>query len=240
MRGLSAAEVLAVWERGCGKRPVQRALELYSAACPDESRESLAQRSVGQRDAALLDLREATLGARVQSVMECPSCGEKLELSFNTNDLRAEASSGTQEIFLEHGGYELRLRAPNSLDLAAALESAPEHGADALFHQCLISAARGGNETGELPAEIVELGEAKMAEADPQANVQLAVSCSFCGHRWAVLFDIASFFWTEIEWWAARLLGEVHELASAYGWPERDILALSPARREAYLEAVRS
>ena len=29
---------------------------------------------------------------------------------------------------------------------------------------------------------------------------------------------------------------EVHALASAYHWHERDILALSPVRRQAYLE----
>jgi hypothetical protein len=30
---------------------------------------------------------------------------------------------------------------------------------------------------------------------------------------------------------------EVHELASAYGWAERDILEMSPHRRHFYLEA---
>ena len=39
--------------------------------------------------------------------------------------------------------------------------------------------------------------------------------------------------------WAVRLLGEVHELASAYGWREHDVLALSPWRRQAYLQMVR-
>jgi hypothetical protein len=35
-------------------------------------------------------------------------------------------------------------------------------------------------------------------------------------------------------------LRDVHELASAYGWRESEILALSPQRRQAYLELVRA
>jgi hypothetical protein len=34
------------------------------------------------------------------------------------------------------------------------------------------------------------------------------------------------------------LLTEVHRLAQAYGWREAEILALSEARRHAYLELV--
>jgi hypothetical protein len=53
-----------------------------------------------------------------------------------------------------------------------------------------------------------------------------------------MIFDIASFFWTEIAAEAKRLLGEVHILASAYGWREADILSLNPLRRRFYLEAI--
>jgi hypothetical protein len=55
-------------------------------------------------------------------------------------------------------------------------------------------------------------------------------------HSWDVLFDIVSFFWAEIGAWAQRLLREVHALASAYGWREADILALSAWRRRQYLD----
>jgi hypothetical protein len=36
------------------------------------------------------------------------------------------------------------------------------------------------------------------------------------------------------------VLREVHILASAYGWREDDILAMSPARRRIYLEMLRA
>jgi len=78
----------------------------------------------------------------------------------------------------------------------------------------------------------------RMAAADPQGDVELALTCPACGHAWPAAFDIASFFWTEVDAWARVLLHEIHALASAYGWREVDILALTPWRRRAYLELI--
>ena len=78
----------------------------------------------------------------------------------------------------------------------------------------------------------------QMALADPQADVQLNLSCPACNHHWQSVFDIVSFFWSEIHAWAQRTLREIHALASAYGWREADILALSPRRRQLYLEMI--
>jgi hypothetical protein len=77
-----------------------------------------------------------------------------------------------------------------------------------------------------------------MAKADPLADIQLALSCPFCGLGWKAAFDIVSFLWREIESLAGRLLRDVHTLAFAYGWHERDILALSPMRRQFYLALI--
>ncbi|MEA1978379.1 MAG: phage baseplate protein, partial [Chloroflexota bacterium] len=66
----------------------------------------------------------------------------------------------------------------------------------------------------------------------------MTLTCPECSHQWEVLFDIASFLWTEINNWAERTLRTVHQLASAYGWAEREILNLSPVRRQLYLGMV--
>ena len=39
--------------------------------------------------------------------------------------------------------------------------------------------------------------------------------------------------------WARRTLRDVHVLARAYGWREADVLALSPTRRQIYVELSR-
>ncbi len=77
-----------------------------------------------------------------------------------------------------------------------------------------------------------------MNRADPQADVQLNLSCPSCNHNWQMVFDIVSFFWSEIHTWAQQMLREVHILASAYGWYEADILVMSPSRRQFYLQMV--
>ena len=91
---------------------------------------------------------------------------------------------------------------------------------------------------GELPDEVIDLIAARIAETDPQGDVQIAMRCPQCGHDWHASFDIGPFFWSEIHTWAQRLLREVHILASAYGWREMDILMMSPRRREFYLSCI--
>jgi hypothetical protein len=77
-----------------------------------------------------------------------------------------------------------------------------------------------------------------MGQADPLADLTLLATCPACGHNWRILFDIVSYFWDEIQAWGGRLMREVHTLASAYGWRETDILAMSAWRRQRYLEMI--
>jgi hypothetical protein len=245
MRALSAPELLDVWERGRAQGPVQRALTVLGAACPDVSPEALAQLAIGQRDGRLLTLREWAFGSQMTGLSICPNCGQRLELAFDVADVRmvsepASAPSGT-ELLLTNEGYEVRFRLPNSLDLQAVsgCEDATE-ARQRLLQRCILAVHSNGDgwATGDLPAEVLEELMARMAEADPQADVQVALSCPACEHEWLAMLDIPSFFWTEIEAWTHRTLGQVHALASAYGWREADILAMSPWRRERYLEMV--
>jgi hypothetical protein len=77
-----------------------------------------------------------------------------------------------------------------------------------------------------------------MEQADPQANIRLSLTCPACSHQWHGTFDIVTYFWNEINAWAQGVLRDVHMLAATYGWRESDILALSPWRRQFYLEMV--
>jgi hypothetical protein len=92
--------------------------------------------------------------------------------------------------------------------------------------------------TEQLPDSVIDSVVEHMAQVDAQADVQLALTCPVCDQQWQATFDIAAFFWSEINAWAHRILHEVHTLASAYGWREADILAISPGRRQIYLDMV--
>lgn len=243
MRGLSTANLLDIWEQGMVQSPIQQALLLLAAACPEKTLEELAQLSLGQRDALLLQLREQTFGGQLTSVATCPACSERSELNFNIIDIRAAPGQAPFErLSLSLNGYDIEFHLPNSLDVAAiANQSDPVTARFSLLKQCLEQIHHQGQEQSleQLPTSIIEAVETRMAEADPQADIQLDLQCPVCQHVWQVAFDIVSFFWSEIHTWAQRTFYEVHLLASAYGWREADILALSAQRRYLYLEMIR-
>jgi hypothetical protein len=248
MRALSASELLEVWERGSAQVPVERALTLLGAACDDQTPQALARLSIGRRDALLFTLRERTFGPHLNGLADCPGCGAVLETHLNASDLRVEPKGGpradlgeaAETLTLAVAGCEVSFRLPHSLDLLAVADGGRTNDASArtlLIERCLVAAERDGErlDAGRLPPPVIEAMTRRMAEADPQAEVQFALACPECGAHWHSLFDIESFFWAEINAWAHRTVGEVHVLASAYGWHEADILNMSAWRRQCYL-----
>ena len=241
MRPLSAHDLLRVWEVGEDQHPLDRALTLLAAACPEQTWDELAALNIGQRDARLLTLRERSSGPRLNSLAECPRCAERLEFDVEVADLRVAAEPDAEEEARElvTDGLVLRFRLPNSRDLAAVLGCQDVAAARSLLVQrCVLEASRDGASVvgSGLPAEAIAKLAERMAECDPQAEVLLDFRCPVCGHGWQALFDIVAFFWDEIAARAKRLLREVHTLARAYGWREADILSMSARRRRFYLE----
>ncbi len=240
MRELTPSGLLAAWEQGQGHGPTVRALALLAAASPEAAWEDLGALPLGERDRRLLELREGALGRRIESVARCPGCGEPLDLSLDTRDLRA-GSAAAAEGELSENGLALRFRLPNSLDLLAAERCAGvEEARRLLAERCVVEARResGPVAAADLTEENVAALSAALAEADPGAELLLELRCPACESGWWELLDVATFVWTEVEVQARRLLREVHALARAYGWREADVLALSPRRRRLYLEMV--
>jgi uncharacterized protein (UPF0212 family) len=244
MRALSASELLGVWERGRDLPSVQQAMVLLASACPEISPDSLARLSIGQRDGFLFTLREWAFGPNLVGMATCPECGDRLELNFDLADVRAtpeNESEPDEEFSIAVSDYEVRFRLINTQDLIAIND-----GRDVVFARqmlicrCILAVHYRGEESSldQLSLDVVNEVVERMELLDPQADVQLALTCPSCGHQWEAAFDIVSFFWTEIESWVRRILREVHTLARAYGWRESDILAMSPQRRQLYLELV--
>ena len=251
MHVLTARELLTVWEQGRLLSPLRQALLLLQAACPEASYEQLARLPVGQRDACLLALREGMFGPALVSRADCPACADPLELALNSGDLRVgseEYSGGgpgdradhSAVFSLSQSGYEVTVRLPNSLDLVSLEGGGAVTSPRDLLERCVLTASRAGVAipAGQLPDDVLDAASERMAQADPQADVQVELNCPSCGHRWQVVLDIVAYFWSEIETWAIRVLREVHLLASAYGWREADILSMSSLRRQIYLELI--
>jgi hypothetical protein len=237
MRAPSAAEALSAWERGSERGQVERSLELFALARPGVPLEELADVSLGERDGALIDLREAMFGPEVTGRLSCTRCGEMQEINLDLGAMRV-TGSGADAFDLAVDDYALRLRLLSSRDMLAAAAEAGEARRALLLESCVLSATHNGGaaEARDLPAAVVDGIAGALGRADPQADLQLTVRCETCGHATRMAFDISSFLWEEVDAWTGRLLREIHALASLYGWSERDILALSPARRRRYME----
>ena len=119
MRAFPAAELLDVWERGLAQSPAQRALTLLVAACRDAPIETLAQFSVGERDACLLAFREETFGSRLGSLTQCPACAEEVELQIETSDLYVAKPEAEALLCVEMADHAIEFRLPTSLDVAS-------------------------------------------------------------------------------------------------------------------------
>ena len=228
MRILEPAELLAVWERGYAQQPVERALTLLAAALPELAAADLVAMPIGRRDAAILALRERNFGGRFTGVTSCPACGEKVECDFTAEHVRFDPSDGALQI--ESEGRSIPFRLPDSSDLLAVAAAAEADPRSLILRRCL-----GGIDVDEPTARAIS---ERMEQADPQAFVQLAIACPACHGVFRRTFDIVSYVWGEIASWAARIVREVDALARTYGWREADILAMTPWRRQLYLELV--
>jgi len=236
---LGTAHALALWEQGRARHAVDRALLLLGAVRPGTPWDELADLPVGRRDAALLALRRASFGTRLEVATGCVACGETLAF-----ELDLAAFGGVEGVKDDDGGddgdglvqaaaIELdgrRYRRPTSRDLAAI---AHETDAEAARRQLL---KRCGLDDAAAQPETLTRVEAALAAADAAADITLALRCEACGTRFEADFDIAALLWQDIEAAARRALLDVDLLARAYGWSEREVLALSDTRRAAYVE----
>ncbi len=242
MRPLSASELLELWERGKNRCPAHQAVLLLLAACPEMSEKAVLELSIGQRDKSLLTLRELIFGPQIIGLAACPSCGENVELSFNAGDIiLGSETCCKEELVINLDNFEVKFRLPNCRDLLCTTSCKDiSDSLQQLTERCFLEARHEGKEISAktLPEYVVEAASNRMGELDPGADILLELTCPSCTHSWHAPFDIISYLWAEINNWAYRTLNEVHIIASAYGWKETDILAMSPWRRQLYLEMI--
>ena len=236
---MDAHALLLCWERGRRRHTLDRALLLHAAAAPDADAESLADRPLGERNAALLRLRRALFGDELASCLECPACGERLEFSLSAATLAGRAPSSATHVWVD--GWHVRM--PTTRDLASVAGEADDAAASGMLLDRLIDddAAAVARLTSVRSdrvsaAPLAERIAEALDAADPCLDISIDVTCLDCAHEWNAPLDVVDFVWREIELRARRLLDEVHVLASAYGWTEADILRMSDARRDAYVE----
>jgi hypothetical protein len=228
VRTINAASLLAAWEAAASLPISRRPTVLLASVLPERSADEWAERPLGERDNALLRLRESLFGSRLDTIGYCVKCGETMEAQLRTGDLRM-LFAGADFFDYQAGSSTVRFRVPSDADLTAALES--QDPRRMLLQRCVPS-------FDQLDPTVINHIIAAMAECDPQADVQIQLSCPACGEPQSLSFDIGSYLWSDLSDWARRLLADVHALASAYGWSEADILGMSAFRRRLYLQMI--
>ncbi|GII90575.1 hypothetical protein [Sinosporangium siamense] len=91
-----------------------------------------------------------------------------------------------------------------------------------------------------VPPSLARAVAEEMERADPMAETRVAVTCDQCGESFEGRFDLVEHLWSHLAMFRVRLLAEVHEIASAYGWSEADILAIPQTRRQSYIDLIRA
>ena len=223
-RRLEPSDLVRIWEAGAPLHPIDRALLMLGSA-------EAARLPLGTRDAQLLRTRAAMLGDRLEATDACPECGERVDVSLSCEVL-AGAEPAPESWTVEHGDLRITVRPLDSADAAAAVTAADAEA------ELLARAVVTVEPDGPLPPDAVAAVAASLSERDAGAELLIDLTCPACAVRWQRVLDVAGFVWTELEARAQRLLGDVHALASAYGWTEDEVLALGDARRAAYLAMV--
>jgi hypothetical protein len=242
MRALNGEEMLMAWER-CRERPAQEsALVLLSLAQPERPVEELDLLPLAERNAQLLELRSMTLGRPMEGFAVCPECGAQLEFAMDARKLARGLHASAVEA--SEGG--LMMRPANTRDLLASLEAGDAVHAQSILLARTLGFEEMSEECG--PQEWLERLSDSLPEAEPSAllerfdrlnasaEIRVQLQCAACQSNPMLDLDIARFLVREIAAAARRLMAEIHELASAYGWSERSIASMSGARRAAYLE----
>lgn len=224
MQPFTAAQLLDVWETGRSRPPLAFGVLLLILAYPDIEAASL---PFGRFNARLLLLHQHLFGAALESTVSCPQCAEQIEFTVDVADLGIHDEVALPDsIRIEDEVLTLRL--PTVGDVLAA-----GGDADQLFGRIVTT----GDATHASAAAQTVAAE-QLQALDPLISIVFRLSCPECGHEWEAPLDAAAFVSREIDHWAQRLLHTVHRLASAYGWSERDILAMSAWRRAYYMELV--
>ena len=230
--------VLALWERGLGHAGWARGDALLQAAD-----EGTAPRTLGERTVGLLKLHAALFGPEIELLSHCPSCDSVAHFTSDCDalieHLPAAASAEAQCLEVEDVAIEFRL--PAIADLTAASIADTDEGfARRVIDRCVLTCTRDGETVpiSALPDLVLDALSRRMETLDPGAAVLFALDCPQCAAHWSAPLDVGELVWQKVQVSAERLLLDVDALARAYGWTERDVLNLSPARRAAYLQIV--
>lgn len=190
---LDERKLLEVWDRvALLARPGKEVAIL--SAITGESAERCARLPVGTRDRTLMQLHDRVFGDQYNCEARCQSCGSRMAFSFTSTDLGLEppVEVDADSLILTEGRIVVRLRLPNSADVAACVTA--NNPAAALFSRCVKVQSSPSHKVGEmrtsnLPSSLRHSSIERLAALDPYADLMFELECPSCAHQARVMFD---------------------------------------------------
>jgi hypothetical protein len=189
---------------------------------------SAGELSASDRDGLLCALHRALWGDRIVSTLDCAACGAMYDLSFELGTLQRQLAQQAEPATVQAARQLVDAQGrQHRLPSAAEEEGAAQLGV--LEGQARLRALVVGE--GD-----VEAIDQRLEALAPLVDVELDTACPECGHAQLARFDIQSFTLQRLLDEREGLLGEVHALASGYGWPLHDIVSLPRSLRRALVQ----
>lgn len=222
------AQMLALWEAAVGARGAPRDRALLGEV----------PRSLAGRNRLALQRYAELFGADAELIGRCSQCGTAVEFTIDARRcvgaLPAPGTHADEDGPRWHALEErddaprFRLPTPDDLHALEGVEDADVF-ADALLARCVEGGLPAANDVRE------EIG-VRMQALMPGATLDFSLQCPDCRHAWDAPLDPVDLLWRVLRAQAERLLADVALISQRFGWCERDILALAPVRRAAYLQ----
>ena len=239
-RFLSDAAILQLWDVAETLAPAQRSLEILRCSLSDEDFSRICQAPLGHANRVLLRIRQHRFGSRFHVIDRCRHCAETIEFTIATEAMLEGLRPPPPEDrrTLRFQDWTLHLHPLCPLDWIEPMpDSSPEEHGRRLMARTLLACDL--NQTPAAPSDLPEPAWEAIArfqhEWDPAAEMLFQLRCPACQNSWESSLDPGAYLWLELAGQARILQTQVHTLASAYGWGESEILALSAKRRAAYV-----
>lgn len=164
----------------------------------------------------------------------CASCERGFDVQIEQSRLPVKEAGASFPFAMAPASWgACRVRVPSGEDQEAAVHIGDDRAATRLLaRRCALD---------PVPETIRELSDMDIARiehavehAAPEVTTIVQSACPECGHANEVYVDPYACLTAT----AGSLWDDIHDLASAYHWSERDILALSRARRQTYLRRI--
>jgi hypothetical protein len=169
--------------------------------------------------------------------LRCPhvGCRELLEAPLALAALTAvhdEHAAQETLAFVPATSASLRVRRPTGEDLRRWRVAGPADES-AAQRAMLCDLVLGG----EVPENIAPIADA-FQSFDPLVAFVFTTTCPACQRSAEHALDLEELALARLREQHTRLLGDINQLARAYGWTEPEILAVPTARRARYLERI--